>query len=130
MRTKAFEEQAEATVGAESMTYLVQTVTYTAELWWELIGGANNSLKETLCDLQQVPLVLLKVLPWVQPEKLHSQNCGIHCGIRWMFFIMNSRSQEISWDFLGNHPTSTNNHYRVKATRIILTSSIAFIELR
>ena len=82
MRTKAFEEQAEATVGAESTTYLVQTVTYTAELWWELIGGANNGLKETLCDLQKVPLVLLKVLPWVQPGKLGTftidcQNCGI-----------------------------------------------------
>ena len=69
MRTDAFEEQAEATVGAESMTYLVQTVTYAAELRWELVRGANDGLKEALCDLQQVPLVLLKVLPWVQPEK-------------------------------------------------------------
>lgn len=56
------------------MTYLVQTVTYAAELWWELTGGANNGLKETLCDLQQVSLVLLQVLPWIQPDKLGKLN--------------------------------------------------------
>lgn len=70
MRTNTFEEQAEVTVGARLMTYLVQTVTYAAELWWELTGGANDGLKETLCYLQQVPLILFQVLPWVQPEML------------------------------------------------------------
>jgi len=48
--------------------YLVEAVADAAELGGELAGRADDGLEEALRDLQQVPLVLLQVLPGFQPE--------------------------------------------------------------
>lgn len=48
-------------------SYLVKTVADAAELRRELARRTDDGLEEALCDLQEVPLVLLQVLTLFQP---------------------------------------------------------------